>query len=266
MNRRAQEPCSSGGDHTTTPLGGGRATRAGGGRSRRRNSGRAVTSDRPDPPKSGPPASDERFDREDLALALLGLALGQGRVIAALTPFAALAGFLLGAAAASAFVELARDKLLPSKAIRALLAIEAGLLVGFALLFQIAPPPVAGAWLYGLIPLGAAAMGLQSVAARLIGRPGITTVVFTSTLTAIATAATAAVLRPPRRLPVAAKRQIGIFATYGVGAATCGLMTCSLIGAGGSFIAFAPLAAVIAALWLHLRLGRGDARGTQPMP
>ena len=67
-------------------------------------------------------------------------------------------------------------------------------------------------------------MGIQSVAARLVGRSGITTVVFTSTLTAIVTSATEAMLRPSRSLPLATKRQIGTFLIYGVGAGICGLL------------------------------------------
>src|SRR5262249_20103850 len=62
------------------------------------------------------------------------------------------------------------------------------------------------------------------VAARLVGRSGITTVVFTSTLTSIVTSAIEAMLRPPHRLPFATKRQIGMFLIYGVGAAIAGLL------------------------------------------
>jgi Protein of unknown function (DUF1275) len=68
-------------------------------------------------------------------------------------------------------------------------------------------------------------MGIQSVAARQDGRPGVTTVVFTSTLTAIVIALTGAVLGSPRRLSFVAKRQIFMFLAYGLGAVTGGFFT-----------------------------------------
>ena len=67
-------------------------------------------------------------------------------------------------------------------------------------------------------------MGIQSVAARLVGRPRITSVVFTSTLTSIVTTTTEALLRPAHTMPFAATRQIGMFLIYGVGAGICGLL------------------------------------------
>ncbi len=182
--------------------------------------------------------------------ALLGLALGQGRFVDASRPFVALAGFLLGAALAAASVDLWLGKLPPPRAIWRLLAAETCLLAVFALAFQFMGQPSFGPWLYGLILVVASAMGVQSVAARLAARPGVTTVVFTSTLTSIVSAATSAMLRPPHRLPFAAKRQIGVFLAYGLGAALCGLL------AARAPIAFMPLAAVLAALGLNLRAGR----------
>jgi len=68
--------------------------------------------------------------------ALLGLALGQGDVIAASRPFIAFAGFLAGAAAASASVDLWLDKLPVPRAVCWLLALEACVLVAFGLAWQ----------------------------------------------------------------------------------------------------------------------------------
>ena len=88
---------------------------------------------------------------------------------------------------------------------------------------------------------------IQSVAARQDGRPGVTTVVFTSTLTAIVIAVTDTVLGSPHRLGFAAKRQIFMFLAYGVGAVTGGFLTWRAIDA----IPFLPLLAALAALCLH---------------
>ena len=155
--------------------------------------------------------------------ALLGLALGQGNLVAASRPLVAFAGFLTAASAAAAGVDLWLDGCPVSRADRWLLAVEACLLAMFAVAWQFSDRPISGVGLYGLIVLASSAMGIQSLAARLVDRPGITTVVFTSTLTAIATAVTAALLRRPHRLTFATKRQIGMFLIFGARAIVAGL-------------------------------------------
>jgi uncharacterized membrane protein YoaK (UPF0700 family) len=189
--------------------------------------------------------------------ALLGLALGQGHVIAASRPFIAFVGFLTGATAAAASVDLWLDKLPAPRAVYWLLALEACFLAAFALAWQLLDWPIAGVGLYGLIVVASSGMGIQSVAARLVGRSGITTVVFTSTLTSIVTSATEAILRPPHRLPFATKRQIGMFLIYGVGAALCGLLA-----SHGASIAFLPFVAVVGAAAFFWRAGQQDGSGT----
>jgi uncharacterized membrane protein YoaK (UPF0700 family) len=174
--------------------------------------------------------------------ALLGLALGQGHVIAASRPFVAFVGFLAGAVVAAASVDLWLDKLPAPRAVSWLLVIEACLLAAFALAWQFIDWPITGGELYGLIVIASSGMGIQSVAARLVGRSGITTVVFTSTLTSIVTSATEAILRPPHRLPFATKRQIWMFLIYGVGAAIAGLLA-----SHGAWLAFLPFVTVVGA-------------------
>jgi len=188
--------------------------------------------------------------------ALLGLALGQGHPAAAAPPFAAGTGFVLGAALAAALLYLGLAKLPPGRAVARLLAVEAGLLAGFLLAWRFGEKPAAGLSLYILLLLGAAGMGVQSVAARQVGRPGVTTVVFTSTLTAIVIAVTAAFLGSPHRLGFAAKRQIFTLLAYGLGAVTGGFLTWRAIDA----IPFLPVLAAVAALCLHRGSDRTSAR------
>jgi len=183
--------------------------------------------------------------------ALLGLALGQGNMIAASRPFIAFAGFLAGAAAASACVDLWLDKRPVPRAVCWLLALEACLLAVFALARQFTGWPAGGGALYSFIAVASSGMGIQSVAARLAGRPGIATVVFTSTLTAIVTSAMGAMLRPPHKLPFATKRQIAMFLIYGVGAAIAGLLA-----SHGAWIAFLPFVAVAGAAGFQWRAGQ----------
>ena len=188
--------------------------------------------------------------------ALLGLALGQGHLTEASRPLVAFAGFLAGAAVASASVELWLHKLSISRAVWRLLAVEACLLAAFALASWLIDGPIAGVALYGLIVAASMGMGIQSVASRLVGRYGITTVVFTSTLTAIVTTATEAMLGPSHSLPFATKRQIGMFLLYGVGAGICGLLA-----SHAASIAVLPFAAVVGAAGFHWSLGRQRGSG-----
>ena len=180
--------------------------------------------------------------------ALLGLALGQGHPAAAAPPFAAGLGFVLGAALAAAMLHLGFAKLPVRRCVAWLLAAESCLLAGFLLAWQFTDRAAGGLPLYGLILLGAAGMGVQSVAARQDNRPGVTTVVFTSTLTSIVIAATGAILGRAHRLGFAAKRQIFMFLAYGIGAVTGGFLTWHVLEA----IPFLPLAAALLALGLHL--------------
>ncbi len=189
--------------------------------------------------------------------ALFGLALGQGHVIAASRPFAAFAGFLTGAAVAAASVDLWLDELPAPRAVCWLLALEACLLAAFALAWQFIDGPIAGGWLYALVVVASSAMGIQSAAARLGGRSGITTVVFTSTLTTIVTSATQAMLRTPRRLPFATKRQIGMFLIYGAGAAIAGFLA-----SHRASIACLPFVAVVGAAAFHWRAGQQNRSET----
>lgn len=180
--------------------------------------------------------------------ALLGLALGQGRFAAAAPSFAAGIGFILGAALAAALLHLGLGRLPARRAAGWLLAVETGLLAGFLLFWLLGGRQAGGPALYILILLGAGGMGVQSVVAHRDGRPGITTVVFTGTLTAIVTAATNALLARPHRLGFAAKRQIFVYLGYALGAVGGGLLSWSGIEA----MAVVPPAAVLAALCLHL--------------
>jgi len=191
--------------------------------------------------------------------ALLGVALGQGHLIAASRPLAAFAGFVAGAAAASGSVHLWLAKVPTSRAVSRLLAVEATLLAAFALACQFVTWPVGGnAAVYGLIFPAAAAMGMQSVAARLIGRAGIVTVVLTSTLTSIVGSLVAIMLRPGSALPLATGRQMVAFASYAVGAATAGLLA-----AHAATIAVLPGAAVLAAAACHRLAGEQAALAPQ---
>jgi uncharacterized membrane protein YoaK (UPF0700 family) len=191
--------------------------------------------------------------------ALLGLALGRGDLAAAASPFTAAVGFAFGVAAATLIDHrLAKGPVLraPASAIARLLILEAGLLACFALGWQAVGRPAAGPAHYLLILLGAGGMGLQSFAARKIGRSGVTTVVFTSTLTALVAAVTTAVLRRPLRLDSDARRQGATYLAYLLGAVAGGFLAWH----GDVIIAFLPPAAAVLAAALHLGAARSQGR------
>ena len=179
--------------------------------------------------------------------ALLGFALGRGQLAGAVPLLLALAGFVLGAATATAVLNLARA---PDRVASLLLVLEAVLLAGFALGWQVAARPIGGFGRDGLILLAASSMGIQGVVAPRADRPGINTIVFTSTLTAIVGAVTQALVRVPHRLNSAAKRQIFMFAAYLLGAIAAGLF---LHHGGFRPIVALPVAAVLGALACRVR-------------
>lgn len=182
--------------------------------------------------------------------ALLGLTLGRGDLIAASRPLAAFAGFFAGAAIA-ARIALGSPGRSTAAVVALLLTIETGLLAAFSFGWRMSGPQIAGAGLYGLIVIASLAMGVQSAAARLIGRSGITTIVFTSTLTSVAGSVTEALFRRPHKLPFGAKRQISIFLSYGGGAVVAGLLS-----SHKPLIVFLPLMAALRALVFLRRIAR----------
>ncbi|MHB1305074.1 MAG: YoaK family protein [Acidiphilium sp.] len=179
--------------------------------------------------------------------ALLGLALGRGHLLAAARALAALAGFGLGGIAGALIGDAGTPP--PASRVRRLLAVEIAILAVVALFWIVLPHPVYHAPLYALIVAAAAAMGVQSVAARVIDLPGLPTVVFTSTLTmiliALARGLRALVRRDKdaERLPPITARQSAAMALYIAGAAVSGALASAL----PIVIAIPPLGAALLA-------------------
>jgi uncharacterized membrane protein YoaK (UPF0700 family) len=219
------------------------------------------------------PSSPERFTPADLSLALLALASGSSDAVAFLTfgsvftsamtgnmaflgiavshgqlsdafqGLSALTGFVVGAATAAAVSEYRGDVGL-ARGLRPLFALEAGYLACFALLWTTGRHPPEGSAVFALIVLSAAAMGIQSVAARKINAPGINTIVFTSTLVSIITSITGAVVRRARPfVGFATRRQIGICFTYTFGVIIAGVLRRHEL----AWVGFLPLVSVVGA-------------------
>jgi uncharacterized membrane protein YoaK (UPF0700 family) len=186
--------------------------------------------------------------------ALLGLAVGRGQIFTASYPASALAGFLLGVTLGGLLSRSVDQR----AGLAALLGFESLCLGAFCAIWFGFAHPAGSEAIYVLIALSATGMGIQAVAARRINAPGIPTIVFTTTLTTICTAATDAVARG---VPLSrdTKRQIGIFSVYLAGATIAGALSSSNLG----LLALLPLIAVVAALAIEYAAGTGpDQAGT----
>jgi uncharacterized membrane protein YoaK (UPF0700 family) len=187
---------------------------------------------------------------------LLGIAIGQGRLAAAARSVAALAGFVAGAAVACRPL-IGAPRGAWSRGVVAGFAVEAGFLALFALLLA-AAGRAGGTLPMILILLAAAGMGAQSVVARHLDFPGITTTVFTGTLVDIVATLTGVTAPPgappkfPTRVPWRTAREIASFVVYIAGAAAGGGLALLHAWIAGLL----PLAALLAALATRGRAAR----------
>lgn len=177
--------------------------------------------------------------------ALLGLALGQGRFLDAFYSGFALLAYVLGVALAALVLPLD-----PRRALARALWVEAAFLAVFLGVYLWRGFPQQGGWLVCMIGCASVAMGMQSVAARQIGREGIPTVVFTSTLTSIVLAMACPSRAQDPLARVQAMRQLWVFGIYLLGAVAAGglLLMAPALAVG------MPLAAVLLGMALAHRM------------
>jgi uncharacterized membrane protein YoaK (UPF0700 family) len=114
---------------------------------------------------------------------LLGLALGQGEIRAALRSILALIGFAAGVAAGTMIAEREKGEEEWPAAVTAALIVEASLLAAFSATWHFSGTPRGAA--HVLILLLSLAMGIQAAAVRRLGVPGIATTYITGTLTSL---------------------------------------------------------------------------------
>jgi uncharacterized membrane protein YoaK (UPF0700 family) len=180
--------------------------------------------------------------------ALLGLALGQGHLAAGIRSIAALAGFSLGCICGTLL-----DSMRPTtpKQIRLRLLIGAEIvgLAAVALLWAVLPHPVYHAPLYLMIVIAAWAMGVQSIAARTIDLPGLSTVVFTTTLSIIVMTLTrnAIAFKTHEKMKPITLRQVIALTIYLAGGALSGFLAMYLPDAIAVPALIAAIVALIAA-------------------
>jgi uncharacterized membrane protein YoaK (UPF0700 family) len=115
---------------------------------------------------------------------LLGLALAQGEVLAALRSIIALVGFGIGVFAGAIIVERESQPVEWPAAVTGAFVFETVILALFAAISFLSEGTRSGV-VYLLIILLAFAMGIQSAAVRRLGVPGIATTYITGTLTSL---------------------------------------------------------------------------------
>jgi len=189
---------------------------------------------------------------------LLGMAIGQGQVLAALRSVTALGGFCLGAAVGALIVEREKKQQEWPTAVTGALALEAIALGLFTIAWHV-DPARSGGTLHVLILLSGLAMGIQAAAVRRLGVPGIATTYITGTITSLMVdligylrSATVPLLAGRSRSETASGEApaarwegrvgllAGVFLFYGLGA----LVGSVLQVRSSSLVTFSPLVAV----------------------
>jgi uncharacterized membrane protein YoaK (UPF0700 family) len=189
--------------------------------------------------------------------ALLAIAIGRGHLLAASRSLTALVGFALGVMLAVALRDLGGGARDPQRTLRRLLLVEIACLGASAALWSASGASLVGDVLYVVILLSAVSMGIQGVAARVIGSAGVSTIVFTSVLISIVMSLTAGFGRRTGAVapPANIKTHLATFAAYALAGLLAGVMATYGVG----LLVWLPMIAVVIAL-LSSHLSRQGER------
>src|SRR5262249_51568630 len=122
--------------------------------------------------------------------ALLAIAIGQGRILAASRSVCSLLGFTIGVMLAALLYAPWSVQSNDRRSLTRILLLELVFLGGCSALWAANPQPMDGGAVYAIIALASLSMGIQAVGARSINSSGISTIVFTSGLIHIVMSAT----------------------------------------------------------------------------
>lgn len=184
---------------------------------------------------------------------LLGLSVGLGRRQEALRNGIAFAGFAAGALAGARVAGRGREHVLWPARVTATLCLELLLAAIFTAGWRLGGAQPSGNGLFVLSAIGAAAMGVQSAAARRLAVAGVSTTYVTGTLTTLM--GELAILRGPRS-PV---RHAAVLVTLAVGA-VLGALTVQHWHGWAPLTPLAVLALVTALAALRFRTERAARR------
>jgi uncharacterized membrane protein YoaK (UPF0700 family) len=186
--------------------------------------------------------------------ALLAIAIGRGHLLAASHSLTAFFGFALGAMLAATLSDLRDRERRGQQTLRRLLLVEIACLGSCAALWSVSSASLGGSALYIIILLSAVSMGIQGVAARIIGSTGISTIVFTSGLISIVTSLTSALVGRSNPLAPATgiSAHLGTFAAYALGGLLAGVLVTERI----ALLVWVPMMAVVLALGCSYLTGK----------
>ncbi len=170
-----------------------------------------------------------------------------GHLHAATRAAAALVSYMLGCALGAALQPSKPGDAKSPFTLRRMLMAESLLLGAYCIVSTLGAHPAAGGLRYGLIVISATAMGVQSIIARDLQAPGITTVVLNVTMTSVAVAIIRLLLGRDSHFRWANWLQIFALLGYAVGA----LLTVLGVYHHLNAIGLLPFGAALAVLSLH---------------
>jgi uncharacterized membrane protein YoaK (UPF0700 family) len=188
--------------------------------------------------------------------ALLGIAIGHGKMLAASRSLTALFGFMAGAGSAAALYNLEIREANSGARLKLLLVVELACLGSCTLIWSFAAKHIPSASLYTIILLSAFSMGIQGIAAQRISSSGISTIVFTSALIRIVSAFTGTLMHLVGATETrgSTKGHLATFAAYAFGATLAGTLVTPALG----ILIWIPVLAVVAALTLSMLPAESD--------
>ena len=189
--------------------------------------------------------------------ALLAIAIGQGRVLAASRSLCSLLGFTVGVVLAALLYAPWNAQPDGRRPLTRILLLELLFLSACTALWTASPQPMQGGAVYRVIALASLSMGIQAVAARSINSSGISTIVFTTGLIHIVMSATGRVAG--RGVAMKAPSDHGhllAFAAYGCGAVVAAVVISHYL----KLLVWMPITAVVIALACSVLTNRLEPR------
>lgn len=167
---------------------------------------------------------------------LMGIALSEGRGADTGRSLFALLAFIIGNCLGAWFCSRLRGKETSPASITGVIALEATMLLAYALLSALSPPVRQLTLAYPLIALLGLSMGLQAAAVYRLGTPGVTTTAITGTLTTLLTG----LMRTINFLPMLTSGKRGSPAPFGLQGMVI-LIYCGGAAVSGALMLHAPV-------------------------
>jgi uncharacterized membrane protein YoaK (UPF0700 family) len=189
--------------------------------------------------------------------ALLAIAIGQGRVLAASRALCSLLGFTAGVVLAALLYAPRNTQQDGRRPLTRILLLELLFLGACTALWIASPQPMQGGAVYEVIALASLSMGIQAVGARSINSSGISTIVFTTGLIHIVMSATSRLAGRGAAMKAPSDHgHLLAFAAYGCGAVVAAVAISHHL----KLLVWMPITAVAIALACSVLTNRLEGR------